>query len=77
MDEPAVLVAYGDAQTRPVDGAGVPTGDDAVVGQMAIENLVREFLNPINPLSPPHCFPMTGSVSAYADPFLPRLQYSC
>ena len=53
----AVRVAYGDAQIRPVDGAGVPTGDDAVVGQMAIENLVQGFLNPINPLSPPTLLP--------------------
>ena len=37
----AVRVAYSDAQMKPVDAAGVPTGDDAVVGQMAIENLVR------------------------------------
>ena len=52
----AVRVAYGDAQMKPVDAAGVPTGD-AVVGQMAIENLVRGFLNPINPLSPPTLLP--------------------
>ena len=63
----AVRVAYSDesdSQMKPVDAAGVPTGDDTVVGRRAIEKLVRRFLNPINPLSPPpRCFPMTSSVS--------------
>ena len=38
---------------KPVDAAGVPTGDDTVVGQRAIEKLVRRFLDLIDPLSPP------------------------
>ena len=53
----AVRIAYGDGQMKPVDKAGVPTGDDTVVGKKAIEKLVRRFLNPIDPLSPPMLLP--------------------
>ena len=49
----AVRVAYGDAQMKPVDAAGVPTGDDAVVGQMAIENPVRPGSLPTPSTCPP------------------------
>ena len=59
----AVGVAYDDAQMKSVDTAGIPTGDDAVVGQMAMENLVRGFLNPINALSPPTLLLNNGSLS--------------
>ena len=52
-----VRVAYGDALMKAVDATGVPTGDDTVVGQRAIENLVQGFLNPMNPPSPPTLLP--------------------
>ena len=61
----AVGVTYGDAHIGPV------ADDDAVVGRMAIENLVQGFLNPINALSPPALLPnhqfrirIGGSISA-------------
>ena len=78
----AVRVAYGDGQMKPVDAAGVPTVDHTVVEKSAIEKLVRRFLNPIDPLSPPTLLPndrfrirIGGSIAPlFADQLLDLIQ---